>query len=159
MPRKHASNGLTGQRMEAQKADISAATAPRDVPGADVLSPYGLGVYDQLYRARHEWTFADLMLIVQAAQTAQRIDELNKSVPPGMVLVQTTSTVKLHPAITAVTEQRRVLANLLRDASLRQRDGKLKDNKAPKPEAYAAAPEASTGPSMSFDDFYSSLMN
>jgi hypothetical protein len=142
--RKAASDSMKQLLADAQRPDISNATAPRDVPGVDDLHEYGLGVYDALFRSRHDWSLADLMLIVHAAQCAQRIDELNKSILPGMMLIQTSSTVKLNPALNALNDQRRLFANLLRDAGLRQRDGASKGSFAPISETYRTMLSATT---------------
>lgn len=121
MSRKPRNDSTSQQIAAAQHSDRTAATAPRDIQGVELLGSYGLQAYDQLYRSRAEWVVADLVLISQAAKCSELIAEFQASILPGMAVLHNpkTGAVKIHPAISAITEQQRLLSNMSRDAGLR----------------------------------------
>ncbi|MDO6483568.1 hypothetical protein [Shimia thalassica] len=105
--------------------DRSAITAPRDVAGVELLEKYGLDAYDALYRSRQKWTLGDLILIAQAAGALEQITQANAELKAGGLIVNTKYTSKPNPLISTIELLRNRVANALRDAGLRTKDGQL----------------------------------
>ena len=53
--RQSRSDSTARQIKAANEVDLSTGTAPRDVPGAEALSAYGMSAYDALFRSREGW--------------------------------------------------------------------------------------------------------
>ncbi|MEY8117803.1 hypothetical protein AB9F26_05960 [Falsihalocynthiibacter sp. BN13B15] len=156
MARKTRSDTVSGKLAAAQAPDLTARTAPQDVTGYSELTPYGITVYQALYRSRAEWNYSDLALIVQAGQVAQTIRSLNKSIsPPDCLIIENprTGIIKAHPAIAIIGQQRTLFANLLRAASLRLKDAQNRHNFAPHAQPHVASPLTNAPPVETFESW------
>lgn len=153
MARKMRKDSTTAQLAAAQAEDRSTVHAPRDVPGCNLLTSYGCACYDKFFRTRSEWSLADLLLIAQAAQVLQRMFALEASILPGCeVVTDARGTTRLHPAIAAIDQQRRLLQTLLRDAGMRLRD-QHKSSNAPPPEHHTHLPQLAAPEGPGFEEW------
>ncbi|AXT25536.1 hypothetical protein D1823_02335 [Ruegeria sp. AD91A] len=153
--RKQRSDSEDQLKRDARAPDLSAATAPRDVPGADLLGDRGRAYYDQFYRTRHEWAIADLALIVIASQALERIWylQVELNMQPTMYHHPQSGMPRANPGYALLGELRRTVQSALRDAGVRQRDGHTdSDANNPKPAQYQTT-TATTAGTGSFDDW------
>ncbi len=155
--RKTASDSAEQLLANQRKPDLSVATPPADIPCADQLGDKGQEFYTQLYRTRHEWCIADLILIAAAAAALEKLWYLAIELQTEPTFQTTKTGFRVtHPGYKLQGELRRTVATSLRDAGVRMRDGHTSsDANNPRPAVYQpSTTKEDTGPS--FDEWMSS---
>ncbi len=155
--RKAASDSEEQLLKDARSPDLSIAVAPLDIPGADLLGDKGQHYYTQIYRTRHEWAVADLILIVTAAAAMEKLWYLAVELQTEPTFQTTKTGFRVtHPGYKLQGELRRTVATSLRDAGVRQRDGHpASDANTPRPVDHVTGATVTTKPSY-FDEWMGS---